>query len=1652
MWTKKEFVSEIRSKYPGSYQNWSDDELFTAITEKHPAYKSQIKPDSPGFLGSAITAIKEKVAPVIAPIAKFTAEAMTPSDPHLGMPASKPKSKLHAEKPKPQPDDFSKAMERTDRFMATLFGIEEFNPFSQFTALVSGKYPSELLSGTDAEGLKRYRKKMTAEHPLAYTAGAAPSTILSLVAAHQAFAPLGIKAATGMGRLPFLSPGAQKMAEIGVATAATRIPTFASQAALTEATRQRREGKFEPGKLAKETGKGALWGTALSVMGFIPETTPRVLTAGGIGGGYTLLERKIEKGKLSEKDYIDAAATAAILMGFELMGAETTTRIRKAAIQKAWQSEITMNRMLARGYTEEEAKKVIAADETIRYLGRKGLQFIKEQNPNMTPAQLRSWDENWIRLNRSLVDNPDNKALYQQLEEIATNVKDKSLMREVDGMITELHKASPRTTTMYKSMFTPAPAPIPEIPTAPLAPVPGPVEMKWKGKDVKLKNPLVVENVQDLKTVREGEQKAKQAGYDGVVAVNPKGEILDIMQFKAPEKPPAEPAKPELRPYRMAYMKTPPAPDVKGHYQIGQNEDVIEIYPDSKEGVAFTKQHEHGHRIWASIDPNLQGKFQNLMMDHGGLLVEDHALFGGLIAGMNIDKPIVKERIMKESFAQNYARFITAPSEFEKKAPEVFKFFKAEIQPQLGRAAKPAVNAPVPAGYVEANASVTPFETGSAVETLGKEITKKIGETPQPGGLAIRKVGVTPQADVIKLPPDIAKKISKIKELKGKRAVEIIKFDNPEIEKQYQAAKGITKETIGQKLKQIVGGLWQSATRAYPHLPQKAEFAEIKNTLNKQQAAREVAREDTLRILQGITYDLGENQLDLFSRKILLDDLAYDLSLNKEVPFGLTAENFQAEKTKIDKIIEANPVIFNALALRKQIHNAVKRDLIALDILDEDQAKNPNYFRHQVLEYARAKGLYGVGRKLKTPSPGYAKRRMGTTLAINTDYFEAEFEYLAQALYDIKTAQNLRAIENSPLNIKKKLQQRAREKGVDWHELIPEGYDTWQPREGRVFYTNQSIPERLIDKIADGVAPKELLQRVLAVGRKRKELVLPVEVAETLDNLYTGDRGGIAKQVLDFITKTPITWWKRWVLFNPRRLLMYNYQNQLGDLDAVIAANPTALKYFPRAWTELWDHFYGKKPMTKDMHDFFERGGLSAGLTLAELPEVKGAVLELKGFEKKSLAEQANLIKRWFAFATKASTFRENLLRYTLYLDYLQRYETGDFKSSWLLKYGASNPADVDALASPKDKAAKVATEAIGDYANITALGKELRTRLIPFFSWLEINAKRYPLMLRNAFVEGKAKGVSTTGRVGALASVQVARALSRWFMRAVFLWATFQTWNHLRYPDVEEELGEYDRRRMHLTLGRTKNGRPMILRGQGALGDFLEWFGMDEAPHLTRLLMEDKISLAELGWEIAKAPANKFLRGISPSYKIPIEYVAGVSLFPDVFEPRAVRDKIRNILQNVQAEDLYDWITGKPQRPLSEILLKMTPVVTSDPEENAYWEIQNLKRLYLEKQGKGKFAGGMYTPRSESLYQYKKALKFGDKEKVLKYRKQLIMMGITGEEMQNSLKSMNPLAGLDRKEKAEFVGRYLNARDRDKLKKAMVFYSKVITGRVEAK
>jgi len=929
-------------------------------------------------------------------------------------------------------------------------------------------------------------------------------------------------------------------------------------------------------------------------------------------------------------------------------------------------------------------------------------------------------------------------------------------------------------------------------------------------------------------------------------------------------------------------------------------------------------------------------------------------------------------------------------------------------------------------------------------------------------------------------------------------------FASAEVEARWQAAKELPKESVLTKAREAVRSVLAKATREFEHLPRTAEFSELRAALLRLQKQKDVAADRTFRLQQGITAKLNEQTYDLFSRKVILDDMAADVKAGlyegREMPFGFTKESFKQEKARVDAAAASIPEVQEAVLKRRRLWDAVRHDYIkamkAVGFDPSEKLKRPDYFRHFILEHAEAAGVFGMGKRLKTPTyRGFLRERKGSEKDYLTDYLQAEHTVLAQMLHDIEVARAIKKIDKS-YNIAGRVKQRyiqalekllaelgytpeqvrygMRQNGIpksayesalknkireldekalrragleDWRQMVPEGYTIWQPRRGNIFYLADSIPAQLAerlyaDKLLELGITRENLRKVLAVGQKHKEFVVKEEIAKTLDNLSIPEKANPLSESAAWLTRK----WKVWTLISPTRVVKYNVRNLTGDADALFAGNPSAFKKVPQAVKELRDAFAGR-PMSKDLKDWYERGGMQTLLQAQEIGDIKRLEMFQNLVKRKGTwTEKPTEVWQWYWKKARLTTdFREAILRYAAYLDYLGQIKAGRGRPK---NFGASIPEEVMALRDWKDRAFKLSNELLGAYDQISVVGQSLRKHLIPFWSWNEVNFRRYKQLFLNAARDKKlARAVGNKLLGTAVKSPLIAYRVGKFAIKAGALAAMLQVWNHLKFPDEEAELPDDVRLRPHIVLGRGDDGKVIYFSRLGALTDLLEWFGLDTPLQDARDFLEGKRTLKEIAQDMAKAPLNKFFNLVTPFIKLPAELATRTKLYPEVTEarPGAIRDVALHVAQSLGLGEEFKRVTGRPSRPYTGAHILVYKV---DPGEAAYFHILNEKRRWQKKRGKAR-EGYSWSAKSNALYNIKLAIRYNDERALKRYLLEYRGLGGTREGLERSLRSLHPLYGLKDEDKKAFI-ESLSERDAEKLAEAVSYYEKVVLGKEE--
>jgi N12 class adenine-specific DNA methylase len=904
-------------------------------------------------------------------------------------------------------------------------------------------------------------------------------------------------------------------------------------------------------------------------------------------------------------------------------------------------------------------------------------------------------------------------------------------------------------------------------------------------------------------------------------------------------------------------------------------------------------------------------------------------------------------------------------------------------------------------------------------QALADVVNKVIPESEPSAGLSIRPV------DVVIGKPEYSEKD--------------YAFGTEESEARYKAAHGLKPEPLLGRAREVVRALVNKATREYEHLPRNAEFAPLRTALLRLSKQKGVAADRTVRAMQAITVKFDKVRMGLFERKVLLDDLAEEAKADHLLPFGFTKESVAAELAKIDRLVGRDPVVEQGLFLRQEFSESVKQSYIsamgAIGFKVADRFTKENYFRHQVIEYANLKGVAGTGKRLRTPTGrGFLKKRKGSEYDINTNYLEAEYEVIAQMLYDIEVAKTIKAVDDV-YNV------ASMTKDVG----IPEGYIEWQPREGNTFYMAESIPAKLADQLREGAldmaeVDPDLIRQVMALGGKRKRFIVKQEVADTLNSLLKAKPQG----VLLGYDKKILTGWKVWQLVSPRRFFKYNFRNLTGDADAAFVGNPSTFKKVPQAARELYQVFTSDRGMTPEMREWFKRGGFETTLQAQELSELNKmrifSHVREAGEPLRDLPVAA--FKKYWKTVRLATDFRESVLRYAAFLDYIEQIKA-DPKGT-PKNFGASIPEEITAIKDPHDKAFTLSNQLLGAYDQVSVMGNAMRDHLIPFWSWKEVNFRRYIQFAKNAASDKKVAEAVGRKALGAFAKTPyTAWRVGKFLISATAFWAMLQAWNNLMFPEEEDELDEQNRNRPHIIFGRDPDGKIINFTRIGALGDFLQWFGLDAFPlHVSRWA-SGKRTLREIALEMAKSPVNVIAQGITPIAKTPAELASGKVLFPDVFKPRTIRDRGYYLAQSVGLENEYKEIAGLPSEGYQKSLAQFF-VYRADPGQNAYSDILQARSRYLEKIGKAS-EGAFISPKNNALYNLRLAIRYKDADAKEKFMEEYLSLNGTPEGIRSSLDRMHPLGGMNKKDGRDFVNT-LDAEEKDKLAKAIHFHENVLS------
>lgn len=905
-------------------------------------------------------------------------------------------------------------------------------------------------------------------------------------------------------------------------------------------------------------------------------------------------------------------------------------------------------------------------------------------------------------------------------------------------------------------------------------------------------------------------------------------------------------------------------------------------------------------------------------------------------------------------------------------------------------------------------------------------------ELPQIKSATGNNGSFSPESNDIRFRVDKAvEDLNKINSLPKSNLSDLLKSVNEIVEANMTEARGIQSKPFSTWFKEKIQEVKESAQH-FKHITE-AEFPIVYDKLRQFEAIPDRVKKEAYEKIAEIVRPILKTpeHLTAFERYIVLQDLIHDveeteLFTNKELPWGYESiDEIKQDMRNVRSYVMRTPAVLKAIRDRQAMMKEVKTQLVNNKLLaDKD---NDQYFHHQVLKHMDERASVAVSSKdVRNHKKGWQRSRQGSILAYNTNYVESEFEVIAQSLEQLAIKKILGEI-GKKIDIMPELVKKANDEGGKWRDYIPEGYKPWYPVQGTHAYKAASLAERAVQNVINQEGTPDVSAQIAEV--EGSMWVIPEKVAKQLDSMKDPEKEMVWPAALRMLTGK----WKQWILLNPYSAIKYNFNNMSGDIDIVMAYDPTILKpkYAKTATTEAWNNLRGKG-MSEDMKEALQYGIITSGLSIQEIPDVNQQTL-FKSVTKGSgnIAQKlwGETGGKYWGSVTDLSQLRENVLRLASYKFFKEQIESGN------KPLGASDRKAINALykadTNSKEIAAKLARELMGDYGNLSQAGQWFRSHSYPFWSWVEINSPRYYRLLKNTKFEDN---TGTVGRITGVVAAKTAVNVGKLGVKAMLLMGLVVLWNRAMFPDEDDELSKQKDRKLKLIIGRRDDGSIMTMKVQGAFSDVLSFFSLED---VVSDVKSDKTA-GKMAKEGGNAFVNKFAQGAMPLTKTLAEVATKKSLYPDVLNPRPIRDRAEQGLRIFKMDKIYNYLTHKPSRPFGKEVSGLL-VYDNSPGEAAYYTMRQNIFDFMKDNGE-EFPSGEPTDRSNALYYYKQSLKFGDPEKAAFWFEKYKELGGTGKGYNASMKKGMIINTIPNDLKAAWI-KSLDAEDKEILEMANKWY-----------
>lgn len=877
-------------------------------------------------------------------------------------------------------------------------------------------------------------------------------------------------------------------------------------------------------------------------------------------------------------------------------------------------------------------------------------------------------------------------------------------------------------------------------------------------------------------------------------------------------------------------------------------------------------------------------------------------------------------------------------------------------------------------------------------------------------------------------------------------------------------------------------------TQHFKHISEKA-FPRETNLLRTLESAKKYTTTRAMTYIKGLVEPLTPEQFDIMRRKIILEDLLHGIDrgeinegLDGKFPFEFESkEQIKQELEKESDLAESDSITTDAYEARTAYQKNLETLLTQAGLLSEQDREF--YYHRRILAYQYDDFDQSVihGRHLGKKTRNWQLQRKGTRgLDYSTNFIETEYKVVAEALYELEKQRILKEVmspyeaqmkrlkkefnlefqhsieeleqqfgENSEeVDIRRKAKRSLMHNYIEEH--LPEGYIAWQPDEGNALFYKKNVGERRIEGAMEEAMNADMtgmgyataivqsmmgdMEENLMMGGPRKQYMIPEELAKQLDYMgKTQEVGAMMKMVQE---TTAV--WKLYILLNPNRFVKYNLNNFFGDIDGALAADPTIVPKLGQAWKEV-KRYKQTGETTDTMMEALREGVIDSGWEISELnalsdeqwvkffmsddngPDIQDAFGKkvYKSLGENFVERPKNMLKGYFDWAKKWTGIRENTLRYAAYLRAKEKTANGE------TFYWASNQDAIDAIKDPVQKSAKLAREAIGDYGNISVSGQQLRKAMIPFYSFLEINMRRYYRLFRNAGSPAVQKAILASGIRRGIPAIAI-RMIYSYAMIALFT-ALVQAWNYLMFPEEAEKLRRTNVRGMQFILSVNKEGKVISIPIVGALYDFVDTFGIPDMADAFAMMFSGTAptqaageAAKTFGWSIA----NKGFQQATPLAKYPAEALTGLQFFPDAANPRPIHNYGEWAAGIVSLQDEYRAASGIPTKePYFPGHIRKMFLNELDPEELAYYQARRIVEEWAGKTIRMEPENPEAQARKDALYKFGLSLRYGKDDEATMHIQDYRLNGGT-QSVKQILKAKNPFNGLKEEDRQDLFNK----------------------------